>query len=256
MLLQPRSFLGLLLAVLAAGGQLSIGGYRAWAVSVASPAADHHGHASSRLLAGKHGGKLYAFVEIALADGWKTYWRNPGDAGGLPPSFDFSKSTNVAAARVRHPAPQRLSDRAGDTIGYKGRVLFPVEVDVADATQPVSLKLSAHFGVCREICIPVDAEHGLDVAPDAAAEADGDMIAAIARVPQPARDGGLSLLSATPQLDESAPLIVFKASFPDGVEGADLFVEAPEGLYVPMVRRLDASADGTVEFSAAIGTLA
>ena len=46
---------------------------------------------------GQHG--LYAGVEIELDAGWKTYWRMPGDAG-VPPNFDWSKSTNLAAARV------------------------------------------------------------------------------------------------------------------------------------------------------------
>src|SRR5215831_19456743 len=37
-----------------------------------------------------------AGVEIALDEGWKTYWRMPGDAG-VPPNFDWSGSSNVAA---------------------------------------------------------------------------------------------------------------------------------------------------------------
>ena len=39
--------------------------------------------------------RYLAGVEIALADGWKTYWRKPGDAG-VPPAFDWAGSTNVA----------------------------------------------------------------------------------------------------------------------------------------------------------------
>ena len=43
------------------------------------------GHNSRvRLIAGDD----LAGVELQMPAGWKTYWRNPGDAGGVPPSFD------------------------------------------------------------------------------------------------------------------------------------------------------------------------
>ena len=56
-----------------------------------------------RLLAGparsaKAAKSYLAGVEITLADGWKTYWRMPGDAG-VPPNFDWAGSTNVASRR-------------------------------------------------------------------------------------------------------------------------------------------------------------
>src|SRR5436309_312013 len=84
----------------------------------------------SRLLAGNG----IAGVELQLPEGWKTYWRTPGDAGGVPPTFDWSKSDNLASVKVLYPAPKRFSDRAGDTVGYKGTVVFPVEVIPKDAS--------------------------------------------------------------------------------------------------------------------------
>ena len=71
-------------------------------------------------------GARLAFVEIMLEPGWKTYWRTPGDAGGLPPAFDWSKSTNLAQAEVLYPAPRRFTDRSGHTIGYEGGLVLPV----------------------------------------------------------------------------------------------------------------------------------
>ena len=95
----------------------------------------------SRLVAGISGGKPVAGVEIALDEGWKTYWRFPGEAGGVPPSFDWAKSDNVASVTVLYPAPKRLTDKAGDTLGYKSSVVFPVLVEPKDATKPVTLRL-------------------------------------------------------------------------------------------------------------------
>ena len=99
----------------------------------------------ARLISGRaanaDGGGLFAFVDIALEPGWKTYWRTPGDAGGLPPTFDWSKSTNVAATVVKFPAPELFTDKSGNTIGYKDGVTLPVALTLKDAGQPATLKI-------------------------------------------------------------------------------------------------------------------
>src|SRR5579872_5164901 len=65
---------------------------------------------SARLVAGDaSGGRLHAGVEIKLAPGAITYWRNPGDAG-LPPVFNFDGSDNLKQAQPQFPAPQRLNE--------------------------------------------------------------------------------------------------------------------------------------------------
>ena len=51
-----------------------------------------------------------AGLTIRLAPGWKTYWRAPGDAG-IPPSFNWSGSKNVADVRVQFPVPEVFSQR-------------------------------------------------------------------------------------------------------------------------------------------------
>src|SRR4249920_1276739 len=88
------------------------------------------------------GGRVFrAGVEIRLKDGWKTYWRYPGDSG-VPPVLDFSKSQNVKAVTVLYPAPMRFSDGAGgNSIGYKGVVVLPLHVAPQDGRKPVTLRL-------------------------------------------------------------------------------------------------------------------
>src|SRR5262245_22083808 len=67
---------------------------------------DGDARSAARLVAGiparGDGTSLRAGVEIRLAPGWKTYWRYPGDSG-VPPTFDFTRSTNVASATVSWP---------------------------------------------------------------------------------------------------------------------------------------------------------
>src|SRR5205085_1898226 len=96
-----------------------------------------------------------AGVEIKLAPGWKTYWRYPGDSG-IPPRFDFSGSTNVKLATVKYPAPQRLTDESGVSIGYQHGVIFPLYVALLDPTKPAIVSLRIDYAVCEKICVPAE----------------------------------------------------------------------------------------------------
>jgi DsbC/DsbD-like thiol-disulfide interchange protein len=110
-----------------------------------------------KLIAGEPlGDDLRAGIDIELDPGWKTYWRMPGEAG-VPPQFDWSASQNVSAVELLWPAPSRFIDAGGETVGYKGRVVFPLRVTPLRAAKAVQLGLSMFFGVCKEICIPVNA---------------------------------------------------------------------------------------------------
>ena len=75
---------------------------------------------AARLIAARahneSGGRVFrAGVEIKLKEGWKTYWRYPGDSG-VPPVLDFSRSQNVKAVTVLYPAPMRFPDGAGGNV--------------------------------------------------------------------------------------------------------------------------------------------
>lgn len=207
-----------------------------------------------RLVAGApaKGAQSYlAGVEVTLDEDWKTYWRNPGDAG-VPPMFDWKGSTNVQAVKVLYPAPRRMREAAAETIGYTHAVLFPVEVMPQDAKKPVELKLLLEFGVCREICIPAQAAMSLEIPAKAlAGEPPSAILAALARVPRPQaerRRDDPELKAVTAHLEGPEPRLQFEARFPPGAKGSDLFIEAPDGIYVPLPKRLPDAADGTARF--------
>lgn len=202
------------------------------------------------------GSKLYAFVEVAMPKGWKTYWRNPGDAGGLPPAFSWTRSENVATADVLYPAPRRLSDAAGDNIGYKELAIFPVALKAIDPAKPIRLALDLQFGICKDICVPSEAAIDLEIPPGAAAgHASAEAIGALALVPRKAsnrRPADPELVSV--RLDQSGkPKIVVSARFPGGAEGGDVFIEAPDGLYIPMLSRTTKDNGEAQVFEAELG---
>ncbi|MGE4253525.1 MAG: protein-disulfide reductase DsbD domain-containing protein [Parvibaculaceae bacterium] len=163
-------------------------------------------HYSARLIGGEAAtGSWRIGLDITLAKGWKTYWRMPGDAG-VPPQFDWSRSRNVKSTTVLWPAPKRFIDQGGETVGYKDRVVFPVDVAAADPARPIDLALDAFLGVCDIVCIPVKLDMAL--VQSQPAPADASLIAAFAaRVPQradaqsPFRVAGAALAEADGKFD-------------------------------------------------------
>ncbi|MEM9552608.1 MAG: protein-disulfide reductase DsbD domain-containing protein, partial [Pseudomonadota bacterium] len=62
-------------------------------------------------------GTVMTALRLTLADGWKTYWRAPGDAG-IPPSFNWRGSRNVGEVAITWPTPQVFNDYGMRSIGY------------------------------------------------------------------------------------------------------------------------------------------
>ncbi|HEX4893971.1 MAG TPA: protein-disulfide reductase DsbD domain-containing protein [Hyphomicrobiaceae bacterium] len=192
--------------------------------------------------------RLMAAVEIELHEGWKTYWRHPGTSG-VPPRFDWTGSDNLAKADVIFPAPLRFRDRDGDIIGYKTAVTLPVELTPAEPGRAMSLKLNLEYGVCKDVCIPVQSDFVLQIPENAKSQPAGDAVsAALARVPRtaplvPARDPKLGKVAV--DLAGDKPRIVIDAAFPGNPDKADAFLEAPDGLWLPMAQRADGPAGMT-----------
>jgi DsbC/DsbD-like thiol-disulfide interchange protein len=208
------------------------------------------GHSSrARLIDGGGGGM--AGIELQLPEGWKTYWRYPGEAGGVAPGFDWSKSTNLESAQVLYPAPKRLTDKSGDAIGYKGTVVFPVRLKPKDASKPIDVRLVFDYGVCKDICIPAQAELALSIAPGANEVASEALMDALGRVPAPKearRETDPILTNVVVELTGDKPRLLLETEFPGGTEHADAFVEAPGGLYVPLPKKVDDDGKGGVTF--------
>ena len=199
-------------------------------------------------------GHYMAGLEMNLADGWKTYWRMPGDSG-VPPSFDWAGSINLAAAKVLYPAPARMPEAGGTAIGYKGVVLLPIEITPTEPDKRVTLKLSLEFGLCRDICIPVNATFDLVIPPQTAGALPPNIAEALERVPRPAqsrRKTDPDLKRAYVSTEGASSKLVIEAAFPAGSTNADAFVEAPEGFYVPIPKRVSANGN-VVTFTSELG---
>ena len=196
---------------------------------------------------------LYAGVQLRMAPGWKTYWRNPGDSG-IPPIFDWSGSKNVKSAEVLYPMPHRFADAAGTAIGYNDEVVFPVKITPERAGEPVTLSLTFEYGLCKDLCIP-NAVELRAVLPVDLGKGDAMLLEqAKTLVPKPAGPETLPRLEAvTATLGGPAPGLEVEAVFADGATGTDLFVANPE-LLIPVPKALGPLQDGKQRFAVAFAT--
>jgi suppressor for copper-sensitivity B len=183
-------------------------------------------------------GRLVLGVEIRLAPGWHTYWRDPGESGA-PPAFDWSGSENLAAAELRWPAPRRFQAFGLDGFGWEDAVVFPVQASAARPGEPVRLRLKVDYQICEEICVPVAAALALDLpAGEPRPTAFAPLLAQwAARVPGPEALEIVDVeLSGPP--GEEALLVRARAAAPFRVP--DLFAEAgPPFRFAPPEMRLE-----------------
>lgn len=105
-------------------------------------------------------GTVRGALQIEPKAGWITYWREPGDAG-IPPHITFPETSGVSLKKMSYPVPRRFDNGDVRDIGYDMPVSFPFELSVKDPSQPSAIKASAFIGICRNICIPFQAEFNL-----------------------------------------------------------------------------------------------
>lgn len=129
------------------------------ALTLAAPATanPYAAKAEARVLHGwtQADGTHIAAVEITLADGWKTYWRAPGDAG-IPPLFKWTGSRNLSDVSVRWPRPIVFDQNGMRSIGYTERLVLPVILTPKRTGKDIRLKGRLSIGVCQDICVPLE----------------------------------------------------------------------------------------------------
>jgi DsbC/DsbD-like thiol-disulfide interchange protein len=197
---------------------------------------------------------LYAGVQIRLDEGWKTYWRNPGDSG-VPPSFDWSGSKNLKEAQVLYPAPHRFADASGVAIGYSGEVVFPVRVTPKRAGEPVELKLTVDYGLCKNLCIPNEALLTLELPPHLSTSGDNPVLNRFLKlVPKPTEPGQLpTIVQIDAKLSGDTPRLIIDTEFPANIGGNDLFIESAD-VFVPVPRRVGPSNGGKRRYAVVFGS--
>src|SRR5260221_1843657 len=68
-------------------------------------------------------------LRLKMADGWHTYWQNPGDSG-LPTTLAWTLPSGVTTGPIAWPAPYALPAGPLVNYGYEGEVLLLTDVQV------------------------------------------------------------------------------------------------------------------------------
>ncbi|GDX04388.1 protein-disulfide reductase DsbD [Buttiauxella sp. A111] len=122
-----------------------------WAAQSAWLHSADNNHASVRLRADTSvQGETQVLLDVKLEDGWKTYWRSPGD-GGVAPTITWNEP--VKAAQWFWPVPQRFDVAGITTQGYQHQVSIPIKL--ADKL-PTKIAGVLTLSTCKDVCLLTD----------------------------------------------------------------------------------------------------
>jgi suppressor for copper-sensitivity B len=173
-------------------------------------------------------------LELRLAPGWHSYWKNPGDAG-FPPRLLFPETPGVAEAHLLFPAPHRYP-LPGDleAFGYEDQVVYPVKLRLrAEGQTDVALAAHLDYLVCEVECVPYRYELGLlqPTGAPALVDPEGEAVLRpwLERLPVPVADSGLAVRQELRRAGDGY-LLVVEVPGAGGEGDPDLFLE-PHDLF-------------------------
>ena len=171
---------------------------------------------------------ISAGLHLQLGEGWKTYWRSPGEVG-LPPSVDWAGSENIGEATFLWPAPQRFTAFGIENFGYHDEVVFPIKIMLSDPGKPVALRAHVNLLTCSTVCVPQEFDLSLDLprASGIDSQSAGLISSYAARVPDDGIQSGLNITAAN--LDDAMTALTLTARSDVPFNTPDIFPELGEG---------------------------
>lgn len=99
--------------------------------------------------------KFWVGIYLTMADGWHTYWKNPGDSG-LQTQIEWSLPSGWKAGAIQWPVPSRIEVPPLINYGYDNQALLLVQIQPSGFKTPndVTLKGKVTWMACKNICIP------------------------------------------------------------------------------------------------------
>lgn len=158
-------------------------------------------------------GDHVAGLELTLAEGWKTYWRVPGSAG-IPPSFDWSGSSNLGDVRIVWPRPEVQDADGMRSIVYHDRVVLPLEVTPKNPGEPVVLNGRIFLGICENVCVPMEVSVNATLPVDAAARHTPPIASALAGRPFSAAEAKVTSARCKVRPDDGGLLVEARLAMP------------------------------------------
>ena len=124
-------------------------------------------HTTVTLLANRssvaRGEQLLVGLQFQMEKGWHVYWENPGDSGE-PPKIRWQVPTGFHVGAMEWPTPEKLTAPSIVDYGYENEVLLVAPVSVpatVKAAEEETLSAKVNWLVCRQMCIPAQAQLSL-----------------------------------------------------------------------------------------------
>ena len=108
--------------------------------------------------------ELVLGLEYQLEPGWKTYWKSPG-GGGFPQNIVWKNSKNINDLQIDWPIPKKFEILGLSSVGYEEKVIFPIKLTLEDTKNNTILDINVNYLVCKDICIPGNANLYLEIPP-------------------------------------------------------------------------------------------
>ena len=109
------------------------------------------------------GDDLLVGIKFKLAEGWHTYWKNPGDAGEGA-SIEWNLPEGLKASKILWPGPHKIPVEPLMTFGYNDEVVLLTKIfSTQDVVFPLDIKARVGWFTCKDICIPQEGEISLRI---------------------------------------------------------------------------------------------
>ncbi|NYJ11194.1 DsbC/DsbD-like thiol-disulfide interchange protein [Rhizobium leguminosarum] len=207
-------------------------------------------------LAPDAGGKIRAALQIEPKPGWITYWKEPG-GNGIPPQVTIAAGSAVTLDAIAYPVPKHFFNGAIEDIAYDAPVTLPLTLKAA-GKGPVEIDAVAFIGICKDICIPFQANFQLKLGPAIQSHPEEETIlrAAETRLPQPpSTDFEVTAHAMSPDRKTLSLTLVLPAKGSGESKGApDIIVTGPSGY--AFTKQIGGKRDGaSFKVDVAIGKL-
>ena len=173
------------------------------------------------------GGKIRAALQIEPKPGWITYWREPG-GNGIPPEITIAPGSGVTLDAIGYPVPKHFFNGTVEDIAYDAQVTLPLSLAAA-GKGAVEIDAAAFIGICKDICIPFQANLALKLGPAMQSRPEEEAIlrAADETLPKPpSADFGVTAHAVSADMKTLSLTIALPG---EGTGAPDIIVTGPSG---------------------------
>lgn len=109
------------------------------------------------------GRSFWVGINLEMAEGWDTYWLNPGDSG-FPTQVNWNLPEGFKAGPLLWPYPEKFVVDSLVAFGYIDTVLLMTEITPPSnlpADQKINIGADVNWLACKESCVPGNASLAL-----------------------------------------------------------------------------------------------